>query len=57
MYMHLSSIWVNEGELVKRGQYVGLSGQTGYALAPHLHLTIRQDDVSIDPETFLKLFK
>lgn len=56
-YMHLSKIWVNEGELVQRGQYVGLSGQTGYALAPHLHLTIRQDDISIDPAVFLKLFE
>lgn len=56
-YMHLSKIYVNEGELVKKGQLVGLSGQTGYAEHPHLHLTIRVDDVSIDPARFLELFR
>jgi len=56
-YMHLSKINVNVGELVKPGQVIGLSGQTGYASEPHLHLTVRIDDISIDPIKFLELFK
>jgi murein DD-endopeptidase MepM/ murein hydrolase activator NlpD len=56
-YMHLSKIYVNEGELVKPGQKIGLSGMTGYAEQPHLHLTVRLYDVSIDPMKFLELFK
>lgn len=54
-YMHLSKISVNVGELVKSGQRVGLSGQTGYAASPHLHFTLRIDGVSVDPMKFFIL--
>lgn len=56
-YMHLSKIKVNVGELVQRGQIIGLSGQTGYAENPHLHLTVRINGSSIDPVKFLELFQ
>lgn len=56
-YLHLSKIKVNEGELVERGQIIGLSGQTGYVLSPHLHLSIRINNNSIDPMKFIDLFK
>ncbi|MFA6095419.1 MAG: M23 family metallopeptidase, partial [Candidatus Paceibacterota bacterium] len=56
-YMHLSKIFVNEGELVLPGQVIGLSGDTGYAERPHLHLTVRIGGVSIDPVRFMGLFK
>jgi len=57
VYMHLSKIKVNEGELVKQGQVIGLSGQTGYAGGPHLHLSVWIDKVSIDPMKFMELFR
>jgi murein DD-endopeptidase MepM/ murein hydrolase activator NlpD len=56
MYMHLSKLKVNEGQLVLPGQTIGLSGQTGYAEVPHLHLSIRVNGISIDPVTFMSLF-
>ncbi len=56
-YMHLSKIKVNVGELVLPGQLIGLSGDTGYAEFPHLHLTIRIGGISIDPVKFLNLFQ
>ena len=56
-YLHLSKINVNEGELVRHEQIIGLSGQTGYTLAPHLHLSIRINNNSIDPLKFMDLFK
>ena len=55
-YLHLSKIKVNEGELVQKGQVIGLSGQTGYADAPHLHLSIRINNISVDPVKFFDLF-
>ena len=57
LYMHLSKIKVNEGELVKRGQLVGFSGSTGYAESPHLHVSVWVDKVSIDPMKFMALFQ
>lgn len=54
-YMHLSRVRVAEGQLVQRGQLLGLSGDTGYVSAPHLHLTVRINGASIDPEAFLRL--
>ncbi|MBX4209502.1 M23 family metallopeptidase [Candidatus Parcubacteria bacterium] len=56
-YMHLSKISVTEGELVKKGQIIALSGQTGYAEHPHLHLTVRIDRVSVDPMVFYSFFR
>ena len=56
-YMHLSKIKVNNGELVRRGQIIGLSGETGYAESPHLHLTVRINGISIDPVKFVELFQ
>ncbi len=54
-YMHLSRINVSPGELVVPGQILGLSGQTGYAESPHLHITVRIGGTSIDPIKFLAL--
>ncbi|MDE1975387.1 MAG: M23 family metallopeptidase [Patescibacteria group bacterium] len=56
MYMHLSKIDVRVGELVQGGQAIGLSGETGYAEGPHLHLSIRLNGQSIDPMAFYALF-
>jgi murein DD-endopeptidase MepM/ murein hydrolase activator NlpD len=56
LYMHLSKIYVNEGELVLPGQVIGLSGMTGYAEVPHLHLSIKINGISIDPVKFLEFF-
>jgi len=57
IYMHLSETRVNVGELVKKGHVIALTGSTGYSFGPHLHLTVRINDISIDPIEFLNLFK
>ena len=57
MYMHLSKINVNVGQLVLPNPQIGLSGMTGYAESPHLHLTIRIGGVSIDAMKFMELFR
>lgn len=57
LYMHLSEFRVMEEEMVQRGQIIGLSGATGYATGPHLHLSVKIDSYSIDPMVFLEFFK
>lgn len=56
-YMHLSKMNVKAGQLVQRGQSLGASGETGYATGPHLHLSLRLNNTSIDPMKFMELFK
>ncbi len=56
LYMHLSELKVQAGDIIKRGDVIGLSGMTGYADAPHLHISVKVGGVSIDPEVFLGFF-
>ncbi len=41
-YVHLSKVGVAVGQQVKRGQRIGLSGQTGYSCGPHLHFQVQR---------------
>lgn len=49
LYAHLSSIDVEQGDAVKRGQKVGSSGATGLAGGDHLHFGIFLQGVPVDP--------
>jgi hypothetical protein len=49
IYMHLSHLSVKEGDKVQKGQEVGLSGATGRATGPHLHVAVRWQDAYLDP--------
>lgn len=46
IYAHLAwhSVTVKVGQRVRRGQVIGLSGQTGYATYPHLHFGVYDSD-------------
>jgi murein DD-endopeptidase MepM/ murein hydrolase activator NlpD len=55
LYLHLSKFLVNEGDEVKKGQPIGLSGATGRATGPHLHLAVRWQGVYLNPQVLLKL--
>jgi murein DD-endopeptidase MepM/ murein hydrolase activator NlpD len=55
LYLHLSEIKVKQGDRVKRGEEIGLSGGTGRATGPHLHLAVRWQGVYLNPATLLDL--
>jgi murein DD-endopeptidase MepM/ murein hydrolase activator NlpD len=55
LYMHLSELKVKEGDQVARGQQIGLSGGTGRATGPHLHVAVRWQGVYLNPATLLAL--
>lgn len=55
VYMHLSKIEVVLNEEVEKGDLIALSGDSGYTLDPHLHLTVRIWDISIDAMKFMEL--
>jgi murein DD-endopeptidase MepM/ murein hydrolase activator NlpD len=52
IYGHLSQIQVKEGDMVKRGQVMGLSGMTGMAGGDHIHFTMQLNGVQIDPKSW-----
>jgi len=55
LYLHLNEFQVKEGDKVKRGQIIGLVGNTGYSLGPHLHLSIKVNEASINPLKFIEI--
>jgi murein DD-endopeptidase MepM/ murein hydrolase activator NlpD len=55
LYLHLSEFKVKEGDQVKRGQIIGLSGGTGRATGPHLHVAVRWQGTYLDPAQLIKL--
>jgi len=54
MYGHLSRRLVAQGDSVRAGQVIGLTGNSGRSSAPHLHFEIRRQGTSLDPLTMVK---
>ncbi len=55
LYFHLSEIKVKEGDPLKRGEEIGLSGGTGRATGPHLHVAVRWQGTYLDPARLMQL--
>jgi murein DD-endopeptidase MepM/ murein hydrolase activator NlpD len=55
VYMHLSKINASKGDSVSKGQIVGRVGMSGRTTGPHLHLSVKLNGVSINPESLFKL--
>ncbi|OFW55119.1 MAG: hypothetical protein A2163_02640 [Actinobacteria bacterium RBG_13_35_12] len=53
-YAHLSSINVAMGQMVQRGQVIGLVGSTGLATGPHLHFEVRINGGPQNPLAYLQ---
>ena len=51
-YAHLQTILVRPGQRLKRGEKVGLLGNTGKSTGPHLHYEVRYLGRPLDPRNF-----
>jgi murein DD-endopeptidase MepM/ murein hydrolase activator NlpD len=49
LYAHMSQIDIKEGQIVKKGQKIGLVGSTGTSTAPHLHYEVWLNGSPINP--------
>ena len=54
-YAHLHSINVAQGQKLKRGQQIGLVGNTGKSTGPHLHYEVIFKNKHVDPMSFMDL--
>jgi murein DD-endopeptidase MepM/ murein hydrolase activator NlpD len=54
IYGHLSKLKVKSGQVVKKGQLVALSGNSGLSSGPHLHYEVRFAGRAINPNAFVK---
>ncbi len=48
-YSHLSSIFVEVGDILKQGDIIGTVGATGTATGPHLHWGVRINNFPVNP--------
>lgn len=49
MYFHLSDVSVRVGQMVEKGDVIGLTGSSGRATGPHLHFGIRLNGNRVNP--------
>jgi murein DD-endopeptidase MepM/ murein hydrolase activator NlpD len=54
LYGHLSRLLVRPGDVVRRGDRIGLVGSTGASTGPHLHFEVRVSGTPTDPTAYLR---
>ena len=54
LYAHNSKNYVKEGEKVKSGQKIALTGRTGRATTEHLHFEVRKNGKPVNPMPLLE---
>ena len=52
LYAHMSKLLVRTGQRVKRGDEIGLVGNTGLSVGPHLHYEVHKGDAAVDPANY-----
>jgi murein DD-endopeptidase MepM/ murein hydrolase activator NlpD len=52
LYGHLNKVIARKGKKVKRGDIVGLVGNTGKSTGPHLHYEVIFKDKNVDPKNY-----
>ncbi|MBR6521785.1 MAG: peptidoglycan DD-metalloendopeptidase family protein [Oscillospiraceae bacterium] len=52
LYAHMTTRYVNEGDVVLQGDVIGIVGSTGVSTGPHIHFEVYDGGERIDPLQF-----
>jgi murein DD-endopeptidase MepM/ murein hydrolase activator NlpD len=52
-YAHLHKTLKKKGDRVKRGDMIGLIGNSGRSTGPHLHYNVRLNGISVNPKKYI----
>ena len=52
-YAHHRELLVEEGEIIEKGEPVGIMGNTGRSTGPHVHIEVLQNGKNVNPARFL----
>ena len=56
LYGHCDTIFVEERQLINKGEGIALLGDSGETTAPHLHFEIWKNDKAIDPRKIISKY-
>ncbi|GAA0717369.1 M23 family metallopeptidase [Dactylosporangium roseum] len=54
VYGHASKLLCREGQTVRAGDKIALTGNTGHSFGSHLHFEVRQNDRPVEPLSFMR---
>lgn len=54
LYAHDQKLLVNEGDVVKKGQVIALSGTSGRSTGPHVHFEVHKNGRVVDPASYIQ---
>ncbi len=52
LYAHMTTRYVNEGDVVLQGDVIGIVGSTGVSTGPHIHFEVYEGGERVDPLQF-----
>lgn len=54
LYAHDQEIFVEVGDIVKKGQVIALSGNSGRSTGPHVHFEVHKNGRVVDPASYIR---